>query len=139
MKRPSLILVLRLMRIFTGTSKQEFLLKILVKQTIFSQSLYSQKSFSFDLLQSFPIIYSMWLYKLAFVLQQNMKKTFVLQKKCERLLTFSDFCEPTNPIFKSLKILKLLAVLLKLLKLSSKTKRFYPIQSYLKSYYLVLF
>ena len=40
-----------------------------------------------------------------FVSQQNMKKTFVLQKKCERLLTFSDFSEPTNPIFKSLKIL----------------------------------
>ena len=37
-----------------------------------------------------------------------MKKTSVLQKKCVRLLTFSDYCEHSSPIpiFKSLKVLK---------------------------------
>ena len=38
---------------------------------------------------------------------KNMKKIFVLQKKCMRLLTFSDYRERTSPIFKSLKALKL--------------------------------
>ena len=35
-----------------------------------------------------------------------MKKIFVPQKKFMRLLTFSDYCEDTSPIFKSLKVLK---------------------------------
>ena len=38
---------------------------------------------------------------------KNMKKIFVLQKKCMRLLTFSDYREHASPIFKSLKVLKL--------------------------------
>ena len=43
----------------------------------------------------------------SFTSQKNMKKIFVLQKKCMRLLTFSDCCEHTSPTFKSLKVLKL--------------------------------
>ena len=43
----------------------------------------------------------------SFTSQKNMKKIFVLQKKCMRLLTFSDCREHTSPIFKSLKVLKL--------------------------------
>ena len=42
----------------------------------------------------------------CFMSQKNMKN-FVLQKKCMRLLTFSDYHEHTSPIFKSLKVLKL--------------------------------
>ena len=35
-----------------------------------------------------------------------MKKIFVLEKKCLRLL-ISEYCEHTSPIFQSLKVLKL--------------------------------
>ena len=59
------------------------------------------KNFSFNLLRSLPIVYSIWLYSLA---QKNIQ-VFVLQKKCTRLLTFSDYCEHTSPIFK--RVLKL--------------------------------
>ena len=38
---------------------------------------------------------------------KNMKKIFVLHKKCMRLLTFSNDHEHTSPIFKFLKNLKL--------------------------------
>ena len=37
--------------------------------------------------------------------KKNIKKIFVLQKKCMRPLTFSDYREHTSPIFKSLKVL----------------------------------
>ena len=43
----------------------------------------------------------------SFTSQKNMKKIFVLQKKCMRLLTFSDYHELTSPLLKSLKALKL--------------------------------
>ena len=43
----------------------------------------------------------------SFTSQKNMKKIFVFQKKCMRLLTVSDYREHTSPIFKSLKVLKL--------------------------------
>ena len=43
----------------------------------------------------------------SFTSQKNMNKIFVLQKKCTRLLTFSDYGEHTSPIFKYLKVLKL--------------------------------
>ena len=66
-----------------------------------------QKNFNFDLLQSLQIVYSIWLYSLVLHVTKNMKKIFILQKKCMRLLTFADYREHSNPIFKSLKVLKL--------------------------------
>ena len=58
------------------------------------------------MLWSFPVVYSIWLYSLVPHITKNMKKIFVLQKKCLRLL-ISECCEHTSPIFKSLKVLKL--------------------------------
>ena len=43
----------------------------------------------------------------SFMPQKNLKKIFVFQKKCIRLLTFLNFLKHTSPIFKSLEVLKL--------------------------------
>ena len=43
----------------------------------------------------------------SFMPQKNLKKIFVFQKKCMRLLTFFNFCKYTSLIFKSLEVLKL--------------------------------
>ena len=51
----------------------------------------------------------------SFTSQKNIKKIFVLQKKC--LLTFSDYHQHTSPIFKSLKVLKLQDIKFSILKL----------------------
>ena len=47
----------------------------------------------------------------SFTSQKNMKKIFVFQKKCMRLLRISDYCEHASPIFKSLKVLKVTDVI----------------------------
>ena len=52
----------------------------------------------------------MWLYNLALYITKIVEEDFCSSKKCVRLLTYSDYCEHTSPIFKSLNILKLLAV-----------------------------
>ena len=58
----------------------------------------------YSLFQSYVVYGStVW----SFTSQENMKKIFILQKKCMRLLTFSDYHEHVSPIFKSLKVLKL--------------------------------
>ena len=41
----------------------------------------------------------------------KLQKIYTLQKRCIRILTFSDFLEHTNPLFISLKLLKLCDVL----------------------------
>ena len=66
-----------------------------------------KKAFNFDLLQSFSIVYSIWLYSLVLHVTKKLKKIFVLQKKSMRLLTFSDYREHTSSIFKSLKVVEL--------------------------------
>ena len=38
--------------------------------------------------------------------EENLKKIEILQKKCIRIMSFSDFRSQTNPIFMNLKILK---------------------------------
>ena len=38
---------------------------------------------------------------------KNKMKIFILQKRCMRLITFSNFKEHTTPIFKNFEILKL--------------------------------
>ena len=60
-----------------------------------------------NLLQSFPNVYSIWLYSLALHVTKNMQKVLVRQKKSIRLLTFSEHREHASPVFKSLKVLKL--------------------------------
>ena len=61
-------------------------------------------SIYYSLFQSY-IVYgsAVW----SFLPHRNMKKIFALQKKYIRLLIFSDYCEHTSPIFKSLKVPKL--------------------------------
>ena len=66
-----------------------------------------QKKLSFNLLQSFPIVYSIWLYSVVLHVTKKYGEDFFLQKKCMRFLKFSDYREHTSPIFKSLKVLKL--------------------------------
>ena len=39
--------------------------------------------------------------------QKNVMKIFILQKRCMRLINFSEFQEHTTPVFKNFKILKL--------------------------------
>ena len=43
----------------------------------------------------------------SFTTKGNLEKNFKQQKKCTRIITFSDFHAHTNPLFESLKILKL--------------------------------
>ena len=43
--------------------------------------------------------------------KKNMKKIFVLQKKCMRILRFSNYHVHTSPIFKFLKVLKLQGII----------------------------
>ena len=43
--------------------------------------------------------------------EENLKKVEVLQKKCIRIMTFSDFTSHTNPLFINLKILKVREVI----------------------------
>ena len=64
------------------------------------------KKLNFNLLQSFPNVYSIWLYSLALHVTKNIQKIHVRQKKSIRLLTFSEHREHASPVFKSLKVLK---------------------------------
>ena len=76
-----------------------------------------QKNFNFDLLQSFPTEYSIWLDRLVLHVTKNIKRIFVHQKKRMRLLIFSDYHEHTSPFFKYLKVLKLQDIQFNILKL----------------------
>ena len=44
--------------------------------------------------------------RLVLHVTKKYEEDFLLQKKCMRLLTFSDYREHTSPIFKSLKVQK---------------------------------
>ena len=44
--------------------------------------------------------------RLVLHVTKKYEEDFLLQKKCMRLLTFSDYREHTSPIFKSLKVRK---------------------------------
>ena len=55
------------------------------------------------------ILYSstIWSYRS----QKNIMKIFILQERCMRLITFSEFHEHATPIFKNFKILKLQGII----------------------------
>ena len=58
----------------------------------------------------FSLFYSFLLYgSLAwqFTSITNLKRIFILQKKCLRLITFSSYTDHSNPLFRDLKLLKL--------------------------------
>ena len=54
-------------------------------------------------------------------------KIFILQKRCIRLITFSEFQEHTKPVFKSFKMLKLQEVNLFVLQelITIKNQRYF--------------
>ena len=103
-------LALRLTKLYLGTTKLRFLHKNLAELTEFSLNL--DITFQWKLwFQCTTVFFSrsrficstIWCY----TSQKNIMEIFILQKRCMRLITFSNFQEHNTPIFKNFKILKL--------------------------------
>ena len=102
------------MKVFPGNSLSYKQIEIIAKKISRARDILSKlryyafkktlTSIYYSLFQSYVLYGStVW----SFMSQKNTKENFVLQKKCMKLLTFSDYSEHGSPIFKSLKVLKL--------------------------------
>ena len=107
-------MVLRSMKVFPGNSLSYKQIEIIAKKISRARDILSKlryyvfkktlTSIYYSLFQSY-ILYGSTVW--SFMSQKNTKENFVLQKKCMKLLTLSDYSEHGSPIFKSLKVLKL--------------------------------
>ena len=114
MKKPSLTLVLRSMKVFPGNSLSYKKIEILANKISRARAILSKLryyvfkksliSIYYSLFQSY-IVYGSTVW--SFMSQKNTKENFVLRKKCMKLLTFLDYRDHGSSIFKSLKVMKL--------------------------------
>ena len=70
-----------------------------------------KKNFNFNLLQSFPLEYSIWLPSLVLYVTKKYEEDFCSSEKMH------DYCKHTSPIFKSLNVLKLQDIIFSILNL----------------------
>ena len=85
------------MKVFPGNSLSYKQIEIIAKKISRARDILSKLRYYVFKKTLTSIYYSLF----------QSKENFVLQKKCMKLLTFSDYSEHGSPIFKSLKVLKL--------------------------------
>ena len=69
------------MKTFLGTNKQKLLRKTWYNKRYFVETKTCFKNeFKFNLLQPFPIAYSVWLYSLVVQITKKYEEDFILQK-----------------------------------------------------------